>query len=140
MSQFSNISKERLKTCHSDLQVLFNRVIEEIDITIVCGHRNEEEQNKAYQQGNSKLRWSDSKHNTVPSLAVDVVSYESGHLDWGVTQSAYLAGRIIGIASELFREGKMKHRIRPGVDWDNDNDVDDTKFFDAPHFEIIPNL
>jgi hypothetical protein len=76
----------------------------------------------------------------MPSLAVDLAPYESTGIDWGKTQSAYFAGRVMGLAEELFRQGIMKHRIRPGIDWDMDNDVDDTKFWDAGHFEIIPNL
>ena len=138
MPQFSPTSKDRLKTCHSDLQILFNRVIEEIDCTIVCGHRTEEDQNKAYKSGHSQLKWPNSKHNTEPSLAVDVAPYETGGIDWGKTQSAYFAGQVMGIAKQLYKEGIMKHRIRPGIDWDNDNDIDDTKFWDAPHFEIMP--
>lgn len=139
MPQFSNISKQRLATCHSDLQTLFNTVILEYDCAVVCGHRNEEDQNKAHDSGNSKKRWPDSKHNTLPSLAVDVAPYESGGVDWGTTQSAFFAGYVKGVADELFREGVMRHRIRLGIDWDEDSDVDDTKFWDACHFEIKPN-
>jgi hypothetical protein len=41
------------------------------------------------------------------------------------------------LADELYRIGTIKHRIRCGIDWDNDNDIDDTKFMDAGHFEIM---
>jgi peptidoglycan L-alanyl-D-glutamate endopeptidase CwlK len=139
MNRFSEISKARLKTCHSDLQILCNRLIERYDFTIVCGHRGEEDQNKAYKEKKSTKRWPDSKHNTVPSLAIDLAPYESTGIDWSKLQSCYFAGQVIGLAEELFAQGIMKHRIRPGIDWNVDDDIDDTKFFDAGHFEIIPN-
>jgi len=140
MPQFSRTSKQRLTGCHSDLQTLCNRLIESYDFTVVCGQRGEEDQNKAYKEKKSTKQWPDSKHNTIPSLAVDIAPYESSGIDWGKLQSAYFAGQVMGLANELFREGIMKHRIRPGVDWNLNNDIDDTKFWDAGHFEIIPNL
>ena len=137
MIRFSENSKRKLATCHSDLRRLFEHVILDYDCTIVCGHRGEQEQNEAYAGGHSQLQWPNSKHNTEPSLAVDVVPYEKNGLDWGVLQSAHFAGYVKGIADQLFRIGTMKHHIRAGVDWDNDNDIDDTKFWDACHFEIM---
>ena len=138
MSRFSDTSKRRLATCHSELQKLFNHVIIDYDCTVVCGHRGEAEQNEAYQNGYSTLKWPNSKHNYTPSLAVDVVPYEKGGLDWGKLQSAYFAGYVMGIADQLHRIGVMKHRIRTGADWNRDYDVDDTTFWDACHFELMP--
>jgi peptidoglycan L-alanyl-D-glutamate endopeptidase CwlK len=139
MPRFSAISKQRLAECHSDLQILCDKLIENYDFSVVCGHRGEEAQNKAYKEKKSTKQWPDSKHNTIPSLAVDLAPYESTNIDWGKLQSAYFAGQVIGLANELFKQGIMKHRIRPGIDWNLNNDIDDTKFWDAGHFEIIPN-
>ena len=72
MNKFSERSKERLNTCHRDLKTLFNHVILERDCTIVCGQRNKTDQDKAFTDGNSKVQWPNSKHNRIPSLAVDV--------------------------------------------------------------------
>jgi len=44
---------------------------------------------------------------------------------------------VMGVAEMLFAEGKITHHIRSGADWDMDDDVDDTKFWDACHFEIV---
>jgi len=104
---------------------------------IICGVRSEEEQNNAFAKGNSKVKYPNSKHNTVPSLAVDVVPYEVNHIDWSKLQSAHFSGYVKGLADELYRAGKMDHKIRCGSDWDSDDDVDDTKFWDACHFEIV---
>ena len=139
MNQFSQSSAEKLSTCHTDLQVLFKEVIKGYDCTVLCGHRGEEDQNKAFKDGNSKLQWPNGKHNTSPSLAVDVAPYERTGVDYGKLQSADFSGYVKGIADMLFREGKMDHQIRRGADWDGDNNVDDTTFWDAGHFELIPN-
>jgi peptidoglycan LD-endopeptidase CwlK len=77
MAQFSNISKERLQTCHADLRVLFGHVIQGYDCTIVEGHRGKERQNRAFAEGKSKLKYPQSKHNKYPSLAVDAADMDS---------------------------------------------------------------
>jgi peptidoglycan LD-endopeptidase CwlK len=136
MPKFSQTSLDRLKTCHRDLQVLFNHVILEYDCLIVCGQRGEKEQNDAFDKGHSKLRFPNSKHNSSPSMAVDVVPYEQG-IDWGKLQSAHFAGYVKGIADQLYRIGTIKHHIRFGIDWNSNNDIDDTTFWDANHFELI---
>lgn len=137
MPKYSTISKSRLVTCHQDLQTLFNEVIKYYDCTIVYGHRGEIAQNQAYAEGKSQLKWPNSKHNKWPSLAVDAAPYERTAIDWGKLQSSNFAGFVLGIAAMLFAEGKITHRIRSGADWDMDNDVDDTTFWDACHFEIV---
>lgn len=139
MYKFSKASEERLKTCHNDLRLLFNEVIKHYDCTIVCGHRNKEDQDKAYAEGKSQLRWPESNHNKYPSMAVDVAPYEFNRIDWGKTQTSYFAGVVKGVHAVLYDHGIITHRLRMGIDWDMDNDVDDTKFWDACHFELISN-
>lgn len=139
MPQFSNISKERLQTCHKDLRTLMGFVIQDFDFTIVCGHRGEADQNKAYAEKKSTKKWPNSKHNKYPSLAVDAVPYERGKLDWGQRQMAYFAGYVMGVAQRLYNIGVISHKIRAGIDWNMNNDIDDETFIDAPHFEIILN-
>jgi len=75
MPHFGKTSRKRLATCHEDLQLVFNEVIKHFDCTIVCGHRGEADQNDAFERGNSKLRFPQSKHNQWPSLAVDAVPW-----------------------------------------------------------------
>ena len=59
MPKFGTRSRERLDTCHQDLQTLFEAVIEEVDCSVICGHRNKADQDKAFASGNSKaiLKW-----------------------------------------------------------------------------------
>ena len=132
MPDFSFTSKERLATCHPDLQRLFNAVIKEVDCTIIEGHRGEERQNRFFLEGGSKVEWPDSKHNKVPSEGVDAGPYIWGKgLSWEPKQCYYFAGIVKAKASEL------GIKIRWGGDWDGDNDVNDQKFNDLGHFELI---
>ena len=121
MPKFSDRSKSRLITCDDRLQDLFNEVVEHFDCTVLCGHRNREDQEKAYREGKSKARWGQSNHNTLPSMAVDVVPYP---IDWNdIQRFHHFAGLVLGIAA-------MKGiNIRWGGHFKN--------FFDGPHFEIM---
>lgn len=139
MNRYSETSKSRLSTCHRDLQTLFNHVVIEYDNTIVCGYRGEKEQNEAFSKGNSQLQFPKSKHNHHPSLAVDAAPFENTGIDWSEKQCRDFAGYVLGVAHQLYRIGVIKHRIRRGVDWNIDNDVNDNKFDDLCHFEIILN-
>lgn len=129
MPKFSKQSKANLKECNFKLQELFNEVIKYFDCTIVTGHRSEEEQQKKVKQGLSQVEWPNSKHNKIPSQAVDVAPYP---IDWEDRERFhYFAGFVKGVAL-------MKGiNIRWGGDWDNDTEVDDNNFDDLLHFEII---
>lgn len=120
MYKFGKKSKERLATCHQDLQDIMNDLIEIMDVTILCGHRTEEAQNKAFNDGFSKLKYPHSKHNQLPSMAVDVAPYP---VDWNDTFSFQrMCGIIEGIAH------KRGIKIRLGRDF---------SFNDMPHIELI---
>ena len=132
MPRFSRKSNLKLGTCHPKLQRLFREVIKTYDCTVVWGHRGKEDQNKVYDDGNSQKKWPDSKHNVVPSLAIDVAPYVAGKgVVWEARQCYFFAGWVMKTAKELGIE------ITTGADWDNDLDVNDQKFRDVCHFEII---
>lgn len=135
MPKLSKTSLDRLATCHEDLIIFCNELIKHYDFTVVCGHRGQEDQDKAFAQDFSKVKYPNSKHNSYPSLAVDLAPWE-GKIDWSKEQMLFFAGFGIGVARMLYDQGLIHHEIISGVDWDNDNDVNDTKFLDAPHFEI----
>ena len=128
MPRFGRKSKERLASCDPMLQKLFNEVIKHVDCSVLEGHRGEERQNKFYDEGKSKVRYPNGRHNANPSLAVDVTPYP---VDWEDRERQTLfAGFVVGIARGL------GITIRWGGDWDMDFDVQDNKFDDFPHFEI----
>ncbi len=128
MPRFSGTSRRKLETCDVDLQHLFNEVIRHFDCTIVWGHRGEEEQDKAFQGGYSKLQWPDSKHNKKPAHGIDVVPCP---IDWeDVDRFRYFAGFVMGMAAA------MGIRIVWGGDWDRDTDLSDQTFDDLAHYEL----
>ncbi len=144
MPKYSDKSKERLSTCHKDLQTIFNEVIKNYDCTIVCGARSIEEQQRLYAQGRTTpgdvVTHVDgiekrSKHNYTPSTAVDAVPYPSLYGDLDALER--FAGYVMGVANTLYSVGAIANRIRSGGDWDRDNDTKDQRFIDLPHFELI---
>lgn len=135
MYYFSQRSKNNLNECHIDLQTLFNEVIKFIDFAVIEGHRGKEEQNKAYREDKSKVKFPNSKHNKKPSFAVDAVLYP---IIWeNINDHYYFSGYVKGVADQLFREGKMKHKLRAGADWNKNYRVEDENFKDLFHFELI---
>ena len=143
MPKFSDGSIAKLKTCHADLQTLFYEVIKHFDCTIAEGHRGEEAQNKAYDEGKSKLRWPNGNHNKLPSMAVDVYPCPVNLSPKDQKQSeiykyrmAYFAGQVKAIARNLKEQGLMAYDLIWGCDWDNDTELSDHNFLDFPHFEL----
>ena len=129
MPSFSEQSRANLAECHPDLQRLFNEVVKRFDCSVIEGWRGEEEQNKAFHAGKSKLMFPDSNHNKSPSLAVDVVPYP---VDWeDVKRFNLFAGYVLGVAES------MGIRLRWGGDWDGDMETTDQSFHDLPHFELM---
>lgn len=135
MPKFSEKSLMKLGTCHSDLQTLFNEVIKHFDCSVLEGHRGQKDQDAAFAAGNSKLKWPHGKHNSLPSLAVDVAPYPVNFSD--SKRFYYFAGQVMGIAKTLKDQGKMKHDIRWGGNFDMDNDLSDGGLVDLPHYEIV---
>lgn len=134
--KFSNKSKDALETCHYDLQTLFNEVIKFADCSILEGYRTEEKQNRMMEEGKSKLSYPNSKHNTNPSLAIDVVPFPVP--DWEkLSDFYYFAGFVKGIADSLYKSGRMTYKIRCGADWGQNYRVSDETFSDLIHYELV---
>jgi len=128
MPKFGKRSKERLATCDERLQKVFNEVIKYVDCSVLEGNRSEERQNKLYEEGKTKVKFPNGRHNRYPSLAVDVTPYP---VDWKDRERQTLfAGFVLGVANQ------MGIKLRWGGDWDQDFEVQDNKFDDFPHFEV----
>lgn len=129
MYKFGKTSLLNLEHAHPAWSTILGEVLTYMDVTVICTHRTQEEQEAAYAKGNSKLRWPNSKHNTYPSIAVDVVPYP---LNWNNTKRfGYMAGLIVAIGK------KHGYTVRWGGDWDRDGETQDQNFHDLPHFELI---
>jgi peptidoglycan LD-endopeptidase CwlK len=119
VAKFGAKSLERLSECHPDLQKIAHELIKEMDVTVLCGHRGEKEQNAAFVNGNSKLQYPRSKHNKVPSEAMDLAPYPVDFKD--ISRFVDMCKRIERIAKE------QNVKIRLGRDF---------SFKDYPHVEL----
>lgn len=122
MPSFSATSKRRLLTCDDRLQRLFYEVITEYDCAIVCGFRNQADQDRAFTQGFSKKKWPDGSHNRLPSMAVDVLPSPYDYKD----EEAFK--RFSGVVKEKWVCLGLKGELVWGGDWQD--------FVDYPHWEI----
>lgn len=132
MPKFSKISQERLDTCNLDLRRLFEYVINKYDCSILEGNRNKEKQDELFEQGKSKLKFPESKHNFRISRAVDVAPYpvDFSNVPKNINRYYHFAGYVLSSARIL---GIV---IRWGGDWDRDKQFDDQTFDDLVHFEL----
>ena len=87
----------------------------------MCGYRGENDQNAAFANGNSKLKFPNSKHNQLPSLAVDVAPLP---LDWNNVGAFLKMVQLIKVIAN-----KQGVKIRCGADFE--------KFKDYPHVELV---
>lgn len=130
-NKFSKISKQRISTIDPKLQSVLFKAIQVYDFTVLEGHRSNERQDELYSQGRTKLKAGQSKHNQMPSKAVDLAPFP---IDWqNLDRFIHLAGIIIGIGHS------MGITIRWGGNWDRDNQImkEDQNFNDLPHFELV---
>lgn len=131
--RWSRRSRERLDTCHPLLIELFDRVIARDDLPhdliVLCGHRSREEQEAAYRAGTSRLRWPRSRHNTSPSMAVDVAPYVGGAVSWDWRYYHEIAPIVKAEWAAMTAEGRTgTYSLTWGGDW--------SKFPDGPHWQI----
>ena len=128
MPKFGKSSKARLATCDNRLQQVFNEVIKTVDCSILEGHRSAERQDKLFEEGKTKVKYPNGRHNADPSRAVDVAPYP---IDWDDRERFhFFAGFVLGIAKS------MGINLRWGGDWNQNFEVDDNQFDDFPHFEL----
>ena len=117
---FSARSRKNLEKAHPDLQRLAHAILEEMDIAVICSYRGEVEQNEAFRTGKSRLKYPQSKHNVIPSRAIDIVPIP---LDWNNIKSFE---KMCSVAER--KAAKLGIRIRLGRDF---------SFRDYPHCELI---
>lgn len=132
--KYSKKSLEKLESCHKDLQKLFKYALkfEILDITIVEGHRGKIKQNSYFNNGKSKVKYPDSKHNKIPSMAVDAVPYINNEPSWNKLHCCVLAGMVLLLARIL------NIKIRWGGSWSTSPDnVDKVSFSDMAHYELV---
>ncbi len=132
--KFGSSSRARLETCDYRLKKVAEKALETsvIDFGISCGHRGQEEQDAAYNATprKSKLKFPESKHNSIPARAFDFFPVIGGKAAWNDCEAfKNLAHHIMTTADQ------MGIRLRWGGDW-NCNGIEDETFIDMPHIEL----
>jgi peptidoglycan LD-endopeptidase CwlK len=158
MPSFGEQSQYRLQTCHPDLQMIANRVVETIDCTVIFGRRTTEEQQLLYKQKRTTLDGINerSKHQADPpefSKAIDLAPYPvlwpdapdlaivdgmtEDEIEEAYAEAEHRLKRFHVFGGFVLGVGKMLHiPLRWGGDWDGDWTYNDQKFHDLPHFEL----
>ena len=117
--RFSSRSLERLRTCHADLVLLMTEAIADpdcpSDFSVLEG-----------------LRWPQSRHNSTPSMAVDVAPYVDGGVTWDWAYYYPLADHVKRTWNRLSLEGATTggHHLTWGGDW--------ATLKDGPHWQLDP--
>ena len=141
---FSMTSSDRLHTCHKDIQKILRELIKYYDFSVIEGYRSKETQMKYFAEGKSTLdgETKKSKHQSFPSMAVDIMPYKKGtnafsgkELD--ERRFYMMMGMVKIIAAKLYEAGEIEHKVRFGLDWDGDETFTDQTFHDLPHMELI---
>ena len=127
-------SRARLDTCHPLWVLLFDRVIKRADLprdlSVICGHRGQAEQDAAFRSGASKLAWPKSSHNVKPSRAVDVAPIFGGSVSWQWPDYHAVAPAIKAEWAAMQAEGLIPAGVKLvwGGDW--------ARFPDGPHWQL----
>ena len=130
MPRFSDFSKANIETLDQRLQDICAYSIAFVDLRVLEGHRGRDRQIQLFMEGKSKVTWPDSRHNSVPSLAMDLIVCP---IDWKDRERATLfAGFILGVGAS------MGVQLVWGGDWNRDWQVKDNNFDDLWHFQISP--
>ena len=133
MAHYGRTSKKRLVGVHPVLEDFAYRVVKIMDCTVICGLRTIEKQKWYVGQGLSRTM--KSKH--LKQLdgfahAIDLGPYIAGGIPWDNEKYFY---KLIGVQQAVAHE--MDITIRNGSDWDRDGDMDDQKFMDLVHTELV---
>jgi len=128
--------RERLKTCDERLQYIVRELSMVMDITVIEGHRSVARQDALFNAGASKVKGGGSKHNSKPSLAVDICPADAPKL-WALHRDLPRA-RYNAMYAEVKKIADAAGiKTRWGGDWDGDGDFTDQKFNDLVHIELL---
>ena len=100
MPSFGDTSRRHRDSCEPALQRVLDEAIKRYDFSCIWGHRGEEAQTRAYLEGHSQAEWPNSKHNSKPARAFDVIPYPEG-FEASDEEFYLLATHILSAASKL---------------------------------------
>lgn len=159
MPSFSNRSERRLSMLCTELSAVAHDSIKVIDFSVIETARTRDTQERYFNEGVSRLRWPESKHNVCEDRpraeAMDLWPYipEFGALSGHPRQITAIAGdtgrseaevkefiykafaRLAGVVQAC--AAARGYSVRWGGDWDGDGSMLDQNFHDLPHFELV---
>jgi len=133
MPHFGSLSETELSTVDPRLVAVCREAIKYYDFSVIEGHRNEKDQNRAYAAGYSKLKWPNGNHNSYPSRAVDLAPYP---VDWRESELPHVRFGILAGVMKVCAD-RLGIPIRWGADWNRNWDPRDESFLDWGHFELV---
>ena len=156
MPSFGTRSKAKLDQADPKIQLVMHRAIEIVDFAILTTYRNQADQDEAFRLKRSTKQWPHSKHNRLPSPAIDIAPWlpSTPHIDWRTDVALRDAWRVRDEieAAKILENIKrwfatvniilgVAHGLgipmRSGGDWDRDFQFDDHRLIDLPHLELI---
>lgn len=157
MPHFAVASLDALSTCDERWQEIAHSAIRVWDFSVLECHRNRAKQDAMIAAGTSLAHWPTSKHNSMPSLAIDLAPWypkNPGGIDWRTDHAMMAAAydgnwRLVRTILENVKRWQafsgfirgIAHargiKVRSGADWDGDARFNDHKLIDLPHYEII---
>ena len=133
MNGLSQKDRQKLIKADDKLQLLVFEVSTQMNIIVIEAHRSVERQAKLYAEGKTKVKH--SKHNYIPSRAIDIAPYyKNGNkiVPWDDHRPFYFLGGL------MMRSAKLHNiKLRWGGDWDSDTDFADQTYNDLVHYELI---
>lgn len=135
-------SRARLDSAHPKLQRLVEAALGRGQVlTVLDSQRGEAEQELAFRRGNSKAHFGQSAHNWSPSVAVDLVPFAAGKVDWDNIAAFHRMGRLIGCYNPNTGQGYgLAKEMGIPIRWLGDPNFDGRLVdgWDFPHFELHP--
>ena len=107
----------KLATCHPVLQEMALYIHQRQPIRVFTCHRSRAEQRKKKAEGRSTLEV--GKHNSVPSMAIDMVPYSGrGPIKWDDFTALYtMNGHAYGFMASKGAEFYKGFKLRFGAEW-----------------------
>lgn len=131
-NSFTDAELRMLEQLDERLRLVVTLVNDITPVRVIETHRTPARQAALLKSGATKV--ARGKHNTLPSMAIDMIpeaAMSGGAIQWSnAMEFGHFAGLVRGVAH------CMQVPVRWGGDWDRDFDLDDNRFDDLVHFEI----
>ena len=135
--EFSERSLDRMNGIDNQLQMIMRESIKVSPIDFgIPGHggrRTDQAQNELFLKGVSKCDGFNDRSKHQDGLAVDFYAYVNDNASWDHTHLGLVAGTIMAVANQLYREGLINIKLK----WGGTFGSNEFKGWDMGHIEIV---